>query len=189
MTLLTFENSADGLRDAIDDRDGALIAHARWADDADRSPLRSPSWNVEATRLNGAQVGRRMLRPDDDGQARRFDRSRQQLDQLMLLFDHPEQHAERLDHVAGDRRRRASPSMRNDAPWTWSVSSGSTSLEARLRQLERALHQRVVEQSLLAQPLDDGLARFVQRQAGELAVDVVGGLRERGRAVAARPSR
>ncbi len=38
-----------------------------------------------------------------------------------------------------------------------------------LRQLERPRHERVVEDPLLAHPLDDGRPRFVQRQAGELA--------------------
>ena len=63
-------------------------------------------WNVEATRLNGCRSGDDVLRADDDRQAAGFDRAREQLDQPMLLFDHPEQRAQRLQRALAIARLR-----------------------------------------------------------------------------------
>ena len=45
------------------------------------------------------QVGDEVLRADHDRQAVGFDVAREQLDQPVLLFDHPEQRAQRLERA------------------------------------------------------------------------------------------
>ena len=100
----------------------------------------------------------------------------------VLLFDHPQERAQRLERaIAIGRIRRASSSTRNDAPWTCSVSSGARSSRPALRQSQRARHQRVVEHALLAHPLDDRRRAPRAASGPRTRVDVVGRLRERAR--------
>ena len=100
--------------------------------------------------------------------------SRQQLHQLVLLFDHPEQRAQRVERqVALDLTADQLVEQERRALHVQRVFLDALT-EPVLREPQRLRGQRVVEHPLLPHPLDDRRADFVERQSRELRVDVVG---------------
>ena len=113
-----------------------------------------------------------MLGADDDGQARRVEVLGQQPHEPLLLLDHLDQRAQRVErHLAvlllclGDERRRAVHEQRLLA---------DAGRQGAFGHLEGLRHQLVVEAARFVDPRDDRRAHFVDEQPRELTIDVLG---------------
>ena len=82
------------LRGAVDDGDRARVAHARRADDADRAGA-APVEVGRGDQAERPQLGVAVFGADHDRQARAVDVLVQQPHEPLLLFDHPQQRAQR----------------------------------------------------------------------------------------------
>ncbi len=132
-------------------------------------PVRSPSWNVETTTLNGRSSGEVCSDPMTTARPRASMRPREQFHELVLLFDHAEEHPRRLERalLVGGVARQSVDEKRRALHVQRFVRAALRPRPLCARSAPG--HQRVVEHPLLAHALDDRGARFVERQARKSA--------------------
>ncbi len=135
-------------------------------------PPRLPSRYDAVTRLKGFRSGSECSAPMMTARPGRVEVLGQQPHEPLLLLDHLDQRAQRVErHLAVLLRASA---MSDAVPSTKSACWPMRADRARSAICEGLRHQLVVEAARLVEPRHDRRAHFVDREARELTIHVVG---------------